>query len=320
MRQAGRYLPEYRALKEKHSFIEMVKTPEIAAEVTLQPLKRFPLDAAILFSDILVIPEALGQSYSFREQGGIEMSFCIEQPDDLKRLDPTGFEDKLKYVTSAMQGVRQKLGPDTALLGFAGSPLTLASYMLEGGSSKDFAKVKQFALETPEAFYQLLDSLTDSVARLLNMMIDAGADTVQIFDSWGALCPGSLYWDWSLQWVNKIIQQLPPHIPVILYAKGMASHIVSLVMTGASVISLDWTVDLAEILPICKQTTALQGNLDPCILNTTPKIVTTEALKILNSMLTAKGYIFNLGHGIMPSAKIENVEALVKTVTEYRGV
>ena len=317
MRQAGRYLPEYRALKEKHGFLEMVKTPELAAEVTLQPLKRFPLDAAILFSDILIVPEALGQPYDFRDGGGIEMAYALNGQEAFDKLDLDGFEERLGYVKGAMELTRKQLGEEMALLGFAGSPWTLATYMVEGGSSKDYAKIKTLAYANPQLLFQLLEKLTDAVARLLNLMIEAGADSVQIFDSWASACPASVYWDWSLHWIAKVIEKLPRSIPVIVYAKGMAHHTVALALTGASVLGVDWTVELADIRKACTGSVALQGNLDPAILNTDPHLVREESLKLLRAMQPHKGYIFNLGHGILPTAKVENMEALVNAVVEF---
>jgi uroporphyrinogen decarboxylase len=191
MRQAGRYLPEYRELKKQHDFLTMVRTPELATEVTLQPMRRFPLDAAIIFSDILVIPEALGQGYHFRDKGGIGMDYPLDSPEKIEALDPLRMQEKLSYVGDALRMTRTKLGEDTALLGFCGSPWTLACYMLEGGSAKDFTAIKQLALGAPEQFEALMQKLSYAIIDYLHMQIDAGADAVQIFDSWGAICPAS---------------------------------------------------------------------------------------------------------------------------------
>jgi len=317
MRQAGRYLPEYRKLKEKYTFTELVKSPELATEVTLQPLKRFSLDAAIIFSDILVIPEALGQPYSFRETGGIQMEYALDSEDKIKKLDPAGVEEKLSYVAKALKLVRNEIGDSQTLLGFGGSPWTLATYMVEGGSSKEFSKVKTLAYENPALFEALMQKLTQALIDYFKMQIEAGVDAIQIFDSWGAACTGSTYQDFSLKWVKTIIDALPKDFPIIFYAKGMAHHLPSILKTGAKVVSVDWTVNMDELKATHPGSYAIQGNLDPTLLNTTPNIVKEAALDILEKMKGHPGHIFNLGHGIMPEAKIENVEALLQTVIEF---
>lgn len=318
MRQAGRYLPEYRLLKEKYSFLQLVKTPELAAEVTLQPLKRFPFDAAIIFSDILIIPEALGQSYHFRDEGGIGMDFILDSSNKIKALDNSNIQEKLSYIGEAMKLTRASIGINKALLGFGGAPWTLATYMVEGGSSKDFTKIKALAYEQPALFNQLMEKITDALIQLFKLQIESGADAIQIFDSWGNICPGIDYWELSLKWIKKIIDALPKDFPIILFAKGMSHHAINLLKTGAKILSLDWTVDMLKLANSVPTPFAIQGNLDPVILNTMPEIVRSNALKLLNQMQSHPGYIFNLGHGILPEAKIENVEMLVQTVTQYQ--
>lgn len=315
MRQAGRYLPEYRELKAAHDFVTMVRTPELASEVTLQPLRRFPLDAAILFSDILVIPEALGQPYHFREAGGIGMDYVLNHSDKISALDSSNISEKLGYVGAAMEMTRAKLGEDTALLGFCGSPWTLACYMVEGGSAKEFTELKKLVWETPQLFERLMQKLTEATVEYLHMQIDAGADAIQIFDSWGAICPSSHYEAWSLHWIRRIISEIKGRVPVILYAKGMGHQPQALAGTGASVLSLDWTADLKSVRQEIAGNLALQGNLDPAVLTANPETVTQEATRILKEMEKEEGFIFNLGHGMLPSAKIECVEALMETVT-----
>ncbi|PWU04513.1 MAG: uroporphyrinogen decarboxylase [Verrucomicrobia bacterium] len=317
MRQAGRYLPEYRSLKEKYSFLELVKTPDLAAEVTLQPLKRFPLDASIIFSDILIIPEALGQSYHFKEEGGIAMDFSLDSPTKINSLDNSNIQEKLSYLGDALKLVRSSLGSDKALLGFGGAPWTLATYMVEGGSSKDFTKIKSLAYQSPALFHNLMEKITFSLIDLFKLQIDSGADAIQIFDSWGSLCPGIDYWDLSLKWIKTIIDALPKDFPIILFTKGMSHHAENLLKTGAKILSLDWTVNMHQFLKTLPTPTSLQGNLDPVILNTTPEIVRTNALKLLDQMQSHPGFIFNLGHGILPEAKIENVQTLIQTVIDY---
>lgn len=315
MRQAGRYLPEYRELKTQHDFVTMVRTPELATEVTLQPLRRFPLDAAIIFSDILVIPEALGQGYHFRDQGGIGMDYLLDSTEKIEALDATKITEKLKYVADALSLTRSKLGDDTALLGFCGSPWTLACYMVEGGSAKDFTAIKQLAWDQPEQFELLMRKLSDAIVGYLHMQIDAGADALQIFDSWGAICPSTHYDAWSLRWIRHIIAELKGRVPVILYAKGMGHKGADLVNTKASILSLDWTQDLRRARQTLGHGIAVQGNLDPVVLTTTPEITRREAQIVLDNAGHHPGFIFNLGHGMIPSAKIECVEALMELVT-----
>lgn len=319
MRQAGRYLPEYRALKAQHDFVTMVRTPELAAEVTLQPLQRFPLDAAVIFSDILVIPEALGQGYHFREQGGIGMDYLLDTPEKITALDPSKVTEKLNYVAGALELTRKKMGDEKALLGFCGSPWTLACYMVEGGSAKDFVAIKKLAWDQPQQFEALMQKLTNAIVEYLHMQIDAGADALQIFDSWGAICPATHYDAWSLRWIRHIITELKQRVPVILYAKGMGHKADDQIRTGASILSLDWTMDLRQLRSSLSQGIAIQGNLDPVTLTTTPEITRIEAKRVLEQAGTHPGFIFNLGHGMIPSAKIECVEALMEVVTGQKN-
>ena len=319
MRQAGRYLPEYRKLKTQYDFVTMVRTPELAAEVTLQPMRRFPLDAAIIFSDILVIPEALGQGYHFRDQGGIGMDYLLDTRAKIEALDNTKIAENLKYVAEALTLTRSKLGEDTALLGFCGSPWTLACYMVEGGSAKDFVKIKQLAWDQPKLFGRLMKKLTDGIVEYLHMQIDAGADALQLFDSWGAICPATHYETWSLRWINHIIKELKERVPVILYAKAMGHKANDLMKTGAKILSLDWTMNLRHMRQSIGSGAAVQGNLDPVVLTTTPEITRREAQRVIDDAGNQPGFIFNLGHGMVPSAKIECVEALMEVVTGQKN-
>jgi len=319
MRQAGRYLPEYRALKAKSSFLEMVRTPTLATEVTLQPLRRFALDAAILFSDILVIPEALGQRYRFREEGGIAMEYRLETRSQVDALAPANAVlTELNYVPEALSLLKRELAGSHALLGFGGSPWTLATYMVEGGSSDAFERIKQLFYTDRATFDALLEKITAALIVYFEMQIRAGADAIQIFDSWGGIIAGPDYETASLKWIRLILQALPRDFPVILYAKGTAPHLSDQAFTGAKVISVDWTNDLAAVRRSLPANVAVQGNLDPVLLNTTPAIVRAETTRLLESMRGTTGHIFNLGHGIMPHAKIECMEALVETVTRWR--
>jgi uroporphyrinogen decarboxylase len=322
MRQAGRYLPEYRALKEKHGFLGMVRTPALAAEVTLQPLRRFPFDAAILFSDILVIPEALGQGYRFREEGGIAMEYRLETRTQVDALAPAGaVPERLTYVADALALLKRELAGSKALLGFGGSPWTLATYMVEGGGSENFSRVKGLFYSERATFDALLEKLTASLIAYFQMQIRAGADAIQIFDSWGGVVAGPDYEAASLQWIRRIAAALPPGFPLILYAKGAAAHHAAQAATGIRVLSLDWTVDLAAIARSLRAggaNVALQGNLDPVLLNTDPAVVRRETVRLLESMRGIPGHIFNLGHGILPQAHIACVEALAESVVNWK--
>lgn len=318
MRQAGRYLPEYRALKQQHGFLKMVQTPELATEVTLQPIRRFDFDAAILFSDILVIPEAMGQPYRFREEGGIAMDFAIRSANDLDQLTPERVEEHLQYVPAALRLLRAELKDDKALLGFTGSPFTLASYMVEGGSSSDYHAIKTLFWENRPLYQQLLEKLTEAVIRYGKMQAAAGINAFQIFDSWGGVLSGDDYEEASLCWIRKIVAALSPLVPVILFGKGLVAQSTALAETGASVISLDYTANLSAVRDSLSGKVAIQGNLDPMVLETTPEITRQKVTQILTAMRGYPGHIFNLGHGIRPTAKIENVETLITTIREFR--
>lgn len=323
MRQAGRYLPEYRALKERHDFLTLVKNPELAAEVTLQPVHRFEtLDAAITFSDILVIPEALGQNYRFGD-GGIAMEFTLDSAEQIRKLgNADAVPEKLAYVFAAQKIVRARLGQNRALLGFAGTPWTLATYMVEGGSSKQFSKIKALAAEQTESFDLLMGKLSDAIIAYLQMQIDAGVDALQLFDSWASLCPAREYENLSLRWIRKIIAALPAHIPVIVFAKGMAHSAPAIASTGASVFGVDWTHSLSAVRKLLPAGTklALQGNLDPAILNLNDTgIVRARTREILDEMRGENGFIFNLGHGILPQARIENVHTMLEEISRDAG-
>jgi uroporphyrinogen decarboxylase len=319
MRQAGRYLPEYRALKAKSSFLEMVRTPTLATEVTLQPLRRFALDAAILFSDILVIPEALGQGYRFKEEGGIAMEYRLETRAQVDALAPAdAIPERLAYVAGALGLLKKELAGSKALLGFGGSPWTLATYMVEGGSSDDFERIKLLFYTDRALFDALLEKLTAALIVYFKLQIAAGADAIQIFDSWGGIIAGPDYEAASLKWIRGIIAALPKDFPIILYAKGTSPHLTDQAFSGARVLSVDWTSELSIVRHSVPDNVAVQGNLDPVLLNTTPEIVRHETGRLLESMRGTHGHIFNLGHGILPQAKIECVQTLVDTVTNWR--
>ncbi|MEM9227082.1 MAG: uroporphyrinogen decarboxylase [Verrucomicrobiota bacterium] len=315
MRQAGRYLPEYRQLKAKHGFLKMVRTPELATEVTLQPITRYGFDAAIIFSDILVIPEALGQPYHFRDQGGIGMDFALESTAQIRALETEAVTERLAYVGQALRLTREALCDQTALLGFGGSPWTLGAYMIEGGSAEGFPRYCDFVRDEPAAFGELMEKLSTALVAYFQMQIASGIDALQIFDSWASLAPD--YADVSIKWIRQIIDALPEKFPVILYAKGMAHERDSLMASGAKVLSLDWTVDLARYRDNLEQPPALQGNLDPQVLTRDVATTRQAVTRLLESMRGQRGYIFNLGHGITPQAGVDNVAALVDTIHQF---
>ena len=317
MRQAGRYLPEYRRLKEAHTFLEMVRTPELAAEVTMQPMRRFAFDAAVVFSDILVVPEALGQAYSFGDGQGVRMEFAVRTEADLRRLSPEGAAERLEYVFGALRQSRAALGPERALLGFGGSPWTLAAYMVEGGSSGDGAAVRAMAERRDPVLVRLLEMLTEVLADNFRRQVEAGANAIQIFDSCAPRCEG--YEEWSLRWVREILGELGRRAPVILFARGRNHDAAALASTGADVLSLDWETPLSEARRASGRTVALQGNMDPAFLEGDPDAAAEEARRIVADMAPLGGHIFNLGHGIRPAARPECVAAVVDAVTGCRA-
>jgi uroporphyrinogen decarboxylase len=319
MRQAGRALPEYRKLKEKYSFLELVQNPELAAEVTLQPVRRFGFDAAILFSDILVIPEAMGQPYRFRETGGIEMDFIVRTRADIDRLSVEQVLKKLKYVDKALRLLRKELGDERALIGFSGSPWTLATFMMEGGSAEKYTRARALFREDPKTFCALAKKLTEAVTAYLKMQIAAGVDAVQIFDSHGGHLSAGEFQGASGRWIKDVISGLRGKVPVIVFSLGTHENWNDLVATGANVLGIDWQFPLHEAQKVVPANVALQGNLAPALLvESTPEMVGRETSRVLTEMLGRPGHIFNLGHGLMPGAKLENIEALVNTVQKFR--
>lgn len=315
MRQAGRYLPEYRALKESSSFLEMVRTPSMAAEVTMQPIRRFGFDAAIIFSDILVVPEALGQSYGFRDGKGVDMAFTVRSREDFARLSGGGASDRLAYVYDALRVAKSSLGDDHALIGFGGSPWTLAAYMVEGGSAGDGKIIRAMAARRDPLLSDLLALVTRTLAGYFRRQIAAGADAIQIFDSWAAWCDD--YEEWSLRWIRELIAELKPEVPVILFARGRNRAATAMASTGARVLSLDWETPLSEIRRVLGPGVALQGNMDPAFLEGEPDAAAAAARRVLEDMAGERGFIFNLGHGIRPAARPESVGAVAETVRNF---
>lgn len=317
MRQAGRCLPEYRKLKEKYSFLDLVRTPELACEVTLQPVRRFGFDAAILFSDILVVPEAMGQGYRFRETGGVEMEFPLRDAADIARLTTEAIEEKLQYVTEALRLIKGQLGSRTALLGFAGSPWTLANFMLDGGSAKNHERALHLLQNERALFKRLLEKITVAVTRFLRAQVDAGVDAVQIFDSHGGLLPKDLFEAGSGEWMRRVIAEIDDCIPVIVFSKG-AHDWETLFSLGANAIGLGPEIDLATARKLFPADLAIQGNLDPeLLLHLTPEELAVKTRRLLEQMRGRAGYIFNLGHGVPPAAPLDNIASVVRTVREF---
>jgi uroporphyrinogen decarboxylase len=323
MRQAGRYLPEYRATREKAGdFLTLCKTPELACEVTLQPLDRFNLDAAILFSDILTIPDAMGLGLEFREGDGPVFSNPIQSSQDIKNLYVPDPHDDLEYVVDAVSLIRKELNGRVPLIGFSGSPWTLATYMVEGGSSRDFSKVKSLLYSAPHDMEKLLDILSHSVADYLNAQIEAGAQTVMIFDSWGGALSPEAYERFSLQPMLQILDKLHrthngSRIPVILFSKGANHSLDKIAASGTDGVGLDWTININVAAEIVGERVALQGNMDPAVLYTNSEIIKSEVEKILDAYSHKTGHVFNLGHGIHPTIKPELVKVLVDHVHQY---
>ena len=315
MRQAGRALPEYRKLKQKYSFLELVQNPELATEVTLQPVRRFGFDAAILFSDILVVPEAMGQPYRFRDTGGIEMDFAIRTKADVDRLSTERVTRRLSYVDKALRMLRKELGSRTALIGFSGSPWTLATFMMEGGSAQKYTRALTLFRDDPRTFRALIKKLTEAVTAYLKMQIAAGVDAVQIFDSHGGHLSANEFQAASGQWMKQIVSSLGSKVPAIVFSLGTHHNWQDLVGTGANVLGIDWQFPLREAQNVVPSNVALQGNLAPTLLaDGTPDDVARATSAVLVEMLGRPGHIFNLGHGLPPTAKLENIETLVNTV------
>lgn len=322
MRQAGRYLPEYREIRAKAGdFMTLCSTPELACEVTLQPLRRFNLDAAILFSDILTIPDAMGLGLYFSEGEGPKFKQTIDSASDVKNLIIPDPADKLSYVTDAVSLIRKELNGDVPLIGFAGSPWTLATYMVEGGSSKTFSKVKALLFEDPTSAHLLMSKLADSVALYLNAQIEAGAQAVMVFDSWGGALTTPHYKEFSLNYMQQIVDQLTREkdgqkIPVILFTKGGGMWLPQIANTGCDAVGLDWSTDINTARQQIGDKVALQGNMDPAIMATNPDVIKTEVSRILAGFGSGNGHVFNLGHGITPNITPDNVKALVDCVHE----
>jgi len=317
MRQAGRYLPEYRAIRKKADFLTMCKTPELAAEVTIQPVDIIGVDAAILFSDILVIPEAMGMHLQMVESKGPVFPKPIRSFDDakqLKEIDPT---KELKYVIDAISLTKKNLENRVPLIGFSGSPWTLLTYMVQGKGSKNFSEVKRLIYNEPKLAHLILEKLSDTIADYLSAKIQAGCNAVQIFDTWGGILSQKDFEEFSLRYVEKIISQIKRNDePVIFFAKGVHFALDKMANSGANVLGLDWTMNLGEVRKKVGKKVALQGNMDPTVLYAKKDYIKEEVQNILASFGKGNGHIFNLGHGILPNIDPEKVKSFVQFVKE----
>ena len=320
MRQAGRYLPEYRRIREEAgSFMNLCRNPELACEVTLQPLRRFNLDAAILFSDILTVPDAMGLGLYFEPGEGPRFERPIRDAAAVDRLPVPDVDSELRYVTDAISRVRRELQGSVPLIGFAGSPWTLATYMVEGGSSKDFRHIKALAYDQPEVMERLLDKTARAVTAYLNAQIEAGAQAVMIFDTWGGSLAHDAYPRFSLRYARQIIDGLIRNregrrVPVIFFTKGGGIWLETVADSGADALGIDWTLSMDEARQRVGDRVALQGNLDPSILYARPEVIGREVERVLREFGPGSGHIFNLGHGVHPQIPPAHVEAMVDAV------
>lgn len=318
MRQAGRYLPEYREVREKYSFEEMTSTPDIAAKITLQPIERFDLDAAIIFADIMTLLGGMGINVSFAK-GPPELDFTYEGTKTIaflkERATRENFDEHLSYFRESLRLTRKNLKPEKSLIGFAAAPFTLASYLVEGTTSKTHNKTRAYLYAQSDEFQQLLDAIAEATIHYLLMQKDAGADVVQLFESWGDVNHPRVYSEIILPSIVKVVKAVSPHMPVIFYSRGasvLRETLLPLYDAGVSAVSVDWRmeIDFFGNRPV-------QGNLDPALLESTPEAVRREALSILNRRGKTPGLVFNLGHGISPQANLAAVEAMVSTVKEF---
>jgi uroporphyrinogen decarboxylase len=320
MRQAGRYLPEYRATRAKAgSFMQLCMNPELACEVTLQPLRRFPLDAAILFSDILTIPDAMGLGLYFAEGEGPNFKHPARTAADIDKIGVPDPEDKLRYVIDAVRLIRRELDGAVPLIGFAGSPWTLATYMVEGSSSKEFAIIKKMLFDQPALLHKLLDTTAQAVTLYLNAQVAAGAQAVMIFDTWGGVLTARDYREFSLRYMQQILDGLTREadgrrVPVILFTKGGGPWLEAIAASGCDAVGLDWTCDLGMARQRVGDKVALQGNMDPSVLYASPQRIRAEVESILASYGRGNGHVFNLGHGIHTGIDPDHVAVLVEAV------
>jgi uroporphyrinogen decarboxylase len=322
MRQAGRYLPEYRVTRGKAgSFMDLCRNPDLACEVTIQPLDRYPLDAAILFSDILTVPDAMGLGLYFAEGEGPHFERPVQDEAAIEGLVAPDMEDDLGYVMDAIRTIRRELQGRVPLIGFSGSPWTLATYMVEGGGAKNFSKVKGMMYNRPDLMHRLLSKISDAVAVYLNAQIDAGAQAVMIFDTWGGVLTPQHYQAFSLEYMSQIVKALKTEnegrkVPIILFTKGGGMWLEQMAESGCDALGIDWTLSLDEARRRVGDRVALQGNLDPCTLYASPRRIREEVAQVLASFGKGSGHVFNLGHGIHPEIDPEHAGEFVEAVHE----
>jgi uroporphyrinogen decarboxylase len=322
MRQAGRYLPEYRKVrKQAGSFMDLCSNPDLACEVTLQPVERYPLDAAILFSDILTVPDAMGLGLYFEEGEGPRFEKPVRSAADVRKLGTPDPESELRYVMDAVRVIRRALDNRIPLIGFAGSPWTLATYMVEGGTTKTFSKVKGMLYSEPALLHQLLETTAGAVTAYLNAQVAAGAQALMIFDTWGGVLTPRDYRDFSLQYMQGIVDGLTREaedrkVPVILFTKGGGQWLEAMADTGADALGIDWSTDIGEARRRVGNRVALQGNLDPATLYGTPEVIRERVAGVLEAFGAGSGHVFNLGHGITPDVDPEHAGALINAVHE----
>ncbi len=317
MRQAGRYLPEYRAIREKNDFLTMCRTPELAAEITLQPVDIIGVDAAIIFSDILVVPEAMGMSLQFHEGRGPVFEHPLRTQADFDALQRVDIATELGYVLDALGLVRKALSGRVPLIGFAGAPWTLAAYMVEGQGSRNFVEIKKVMYCAPKMLTRLLDQLSNAVADYLIAQAAAGAQVLQVFDSWAGMLTPAHFHEFSLPYLKKIVEKVKPTgVPIIVFARDAGHSFQALADIGADVLSVSWEEDLATARMAVQGKVALQGNVDPCVLFSNPEIIRKEVVRCLQVFGGEPGHVFNLGHGILPQTPVANARAFVDAVKE----
>jgi len=322
MRQAGRYLPEYlRVRKQAGDFMSLCSNPELACEVTLQPIDRFNLDAAILFSDILTIPDAMGLGLHFEAGEGPKFSNPVTSAADVEKLPVPDPNESLRYVMDAVSTIRRELNGRVPLIGFSGSPWTLATYMVEGGGTKDFAKIKGMLFSDPATLHRMLDKTAQSVISYLNAQVESGAQALMVFDTWGGVLAPANYKDFSLHYMKQIVDGLTREadgrkVPVVLFTKNGGQWLDIMADTGCDGLGVDWTTDLADARSRTGDRVALQGNLDPSVLYGSPESIRKEVKRVLDSFGAGPGHVFNLGHGIHQHVNPEHLGVMVEAVRE----
>lgn len=319
MRQAGRYMPEYRTLREKYSFLELCRKPDLAAEITITTVTRFGFDAAILFADLLPILEPMGFELRFSAGDGPIIRNCIDEPQDVDQVEELGEKqlESLSFVFDAIRLIREGLPNDIPLIGFAGAPFTLVAYAIEGGTSRSFEKTKPFFLRDPGAWHELMGRMARSVARYVKAQLAAGVQAIQIFDSWAGCLAPSHYRSFVLPYTQLVFEAIPEGVPAIHFLTGNPALLPLQAEGGGTVVGIDWRIDINEAWITIGDRYAIQGNLDPAVLCGPQERVVGEARAILQQMRGRPGHIFNLGHGVLPSTPVENVALLVQTVHEW---